>query len=205
MYKKGLEVLRLFKNHTLKTSLLDDFMYYENRQKILQEEKARLLVRSFESPFFVPALGPPRKLNCVVELPPSKIENANNLNDDPNNSKKTTISTSKQVSSEPNITHTFIRNEKSEQTGIEAKDNVSTLKIGSLSINSKPADSTSSVGTSAVPCAETFDLTVGSVPLKFNGTAKSPGILTVGTIPLDPRALLLGKGDAAGKKGSQQK
>ncbi|KAH1041263.1 hypothetical protein AAZX31_09G030900 [Glycine max] len=40
MYWKGLEMLKIFKNNTLKTSLLDDFMYYENRQKIMQDEKA---------------------------------------------------------------------------------------------------------------------------------------------------------------------
>lgn len=198
-------MLRLYKNQTLKTSLLDDFMYYENRQKIIQEEKARLLVRSFESPFFVPALGPPRKLNYVVELPPSKIENTNNLSDDQNYSKKMNISTSKQISSVPNITHTYLRNEKSEQTVVEVKDNVPTLKIGSLSINPKPADAITSVGTSAVANTETFDVTVGSVPLKFNGIAESPGILTVGTIPLDPRALMLEKGGALGKKGPELK
>ncbi|KAI3505981.1 hypothetical protein L1887_28334 [Cichorium endivia] len=62
-YKKGLEMLKVFKNYTSKTSLLDDFMYYENRQKILQEEKARLLIKSYGTPVFVPVLHPPRKLN----------------------------------------------------------------------------------------------------------------------------------------------
>ncbi|PON64868.1 YTH domain containing protein [Parasponia andersonii] len=198
MYKKGLEMLKLFKNQILKSSLLDDFLYYENRQKIIQEEKARLLVRSFESPFFVSALGPPRKLNCVVEMPPSKIENANNLSDDPNNSKKTIISTPMQVSSEPNVTQKYSRNEKSEQTCVEGKDSVSALKIGSLSINPKPADPITSVGASTVTNTGTFDVTIGSVPIKLNGSAESHGILTVGTIPLDPRTLLVGK------KGSQQ-
>ena len=54
MYWKGLEMLKIFKNNTLKTSLLDDFMYYENRQKIMQDEKAKLSVKSFGSPLFVP-------------------------------------------------------------------------------------------------------------------------------------------------------
>ena len=43
MYRKGLEILKIFKNYTLKTFLLDDFMYYENRQKVMQEEKAKFL------------------------------------------------------------------------------------------------------------------------------------------------------------------
>ncbi|KAF4364863.1 hypothetical protein G4B88_025582 [Cannabis sativa] len=193
MFKKGIDMLRLFKNHTLKTSLLDDFMYYENRQKLIQEEKARLLVRSFESPYFVPTLGPPRKLNCAVELPQSKIDNVDNPTDDPSNSKKENIS-----SSEPNVTYTLLQNEKkSEKTSVEAaKDNVSTLKIGSLSIGPKPsADSITSA----------FDVTVGSVPLKLNGNAESSGILTVGTIPINPKVLMIEKGGLVGRKGSQQK
>ncbi|XP_048321340.2 YTH domain-containing protein ECT4 isoform X1 [Ziziphus jujuba] len=203
-YKKGLEMLKIFKNHTLKTSLLDDFMYYENRQKIMQEEKARLLVRSFESPYFVPAaLGPPRKLNCVVELPPSEVENVSNLSDDPTSLKRTSVSSSEKVSSESNVTDTTIaRNEIPEQIAVEAKDNVSTLKIGSLTIHSRQGDSKPSIAANIEP----FDaVTAGSVPQKINGITESSGILTVGTIPLDPRALLVDKG-AGGllKNGSQQ-
>lgn len=205
MYKKGLEMLRIFKNHTLKTSLLDDFVYYENRQKIIQEEKARLLVRSFESPFFIPALGPPRKLNCVVELPPSKVENTNKPSCETNNSKKTDIAASEQVSSQLNLnmTNTNIRKEHSEKTGVEAKDDASTLKIGSLSINPKPSDGKSSVGTGTVTSStEPFNVTVGSVPLILNGALEPSSILTVGTIPLDPRAF---QGGGALAKNSQQK
>ena len=51
---KGLEMLKIFKKHTLKTPFLDDFMQYENRQKIMQDEKAKLSVKSFGSPLFVP-------------------------------------------------------------------------------------------------------------------------------------------------------
>lgn len=202
-------MLRIFKNHTLKTSLLDDFVYYENRQKIIQEEKASLLVRSFHNPFFIPALGPPRKLNCVVELPPSKVENAYKPSYEPNSSKKTVITASEQASSQSNIANTNIRNEHPDKGGVEAKDDASTLKIGSLSINPKASDLISSVGTTSTVATSTepFSVTVGSVPLKFNGASESSGILTVGTIPLDPRALLFDKGGggALTKKGSQQK
>lgn len=194
-------MLKIFKNHTLKTCLLDDFMYYENRQKIMQEEKARLLVRNFESPYFVPAaLGPPRMLNCVVELPPSEVENVSNLNDDPTSLKRTSVSASEKVSPESNVADAgSARNENPEQVAVQAKDNVSALKIGSLTINSRQADSKPSISASAGAAANTntkpFDVvTVGSVPLKINGITESSGILTVGTIPLDPRALLVDKG-----------
>ena len=74
MYSKGLEMLKIFKNHHLKTSLLDDFIYYENRQKIMLEEKTKLLIRSFENPLMLPTLEPPRKLNFVVDIPPVSVE-----------------------------------------------------------------------------------------------------------------------------------
>ena len=67
---------------------------------------------------------------------------------------------------------------------------VSTLKIGSLSINLKEAEA-KPIG---IANTESVDVvTVGSVPIKVNGFAES-GFLTVGTIPLDPRALQLDKG-----------
>ncbi|KAH0993172.1 hypothetical protein GBA52_004655 [Prunus armeniaca] len=189
MYKKGSEMLKIFKNHTLKTSLLDDFMYYEERQKFMQEERSRLLVRSFESPFLVTGLGPPRKLNSV--------------GDDANNSKKTLVPASAQVSSNFGVTNTSITNGNAEKKAPEAKDDaVSTLKIGSLTINRKQVDSKSSAA--AATNAKSFDVvTVGSMPVRVNGFAESLRNLTVGTIPLDPRALQLGDGSLI-KKGDQQ-
>lgn len=37
--KQGLEMLQIFKNYSAKTSLLDDFTFYENREKSLIEKK----------------------------------------------------------------------------------------------------------------------------------------------------------------------
>lgn len=190
-------MLKVFKNHALKSSLLDDFMYYENRQKIMQEEKARLLIKSYETPYFVPALGPPRKLNCVVELPPSEVDSVNNLSDDPTSS-RSSAPASEKVSSE-SISSTY---ENSQQIANEAKDDVSTLKIGSLAINPKQADSNPSATMVGADSTEPFNVvTVGSVPLKINGMTESSGILTVGTIPLDPRALRVEKGSGSTKNG----
>ncbi|KAF9674327.1 hypothetical protein SADUNF_Sadunf10G0115800 [Salix dunnii] len=87
MYKQGLEMLKIFKNQPLKTSILDDFMYYENRQKIMQEEKARLMFKSFRSPLFIPALNPAIELNGHVKQPPHKDESMKQS--DLNSSKKT--------------------------------------------------------------------------------------------------------------------
>lgn len=39
--EQGLQMLKLFKEHTSKTSILDDFGFYEVRQKTIQEKKAK--------------------------------------------------------------------------------------------------------------------------------------------------------------------
>ncbi|XP_059455425.1 YTH domain-containing protein ECT4-like [Corylus avellana] len=201
MYKKGLEMLKIFKNYTLKTSLLDDFLYYENRQKIMEEGKARLLVKSFGSPYLVPALDPPRKVNSVVELPSSEDGKTSKPNSGPNSSIKTGVSAPEQVSSNSDVTSTTIGDGNAEQIAVELKDDmVSTLKIGSLTINPKEAEAKPT----GIANTESVDVvTVGSVPIKVNGFAES-GFLTVGTIPLDPRALQLDKGGAPVNNGSQR-
>ena len=61
---QGNEVLDIFKNYAAKTSILDDFDFYENREKVLVQKKLRLhpvqikvlislLFRSFKNPFLV--------------------------------------------------------------------------------------------------------------------------------------------------------
>ncbi|KAH9603340.1 hypothetical protein KSS87_012986 [Heliosperma pusillum] len=39
--EQGVQVLKIFKSHLSKTSVLDDFDFYEGRQKVLQEKKAK--------------------------------------------------------------------------------------------------------------------------------------------------------------------
>lgn len=198
MYKKGLEMLKIFKNHNLKTSLLDDFMYYENRQKIMQEEKAKLLIKSFESPLFIPALEPPRRLNYVVETPPGKDERITILDNDLNDIKQSSSSSPKQLASNSDATRSNSVEDKAEKTAVDIEDISSTLKIGSVTITPKQVETKqSSVG---VANKEPIDvLTVGSLQVKVNGYAESSGILKVGSIPLDPRALQMDKGGASGK------
>ncbi|KAI4385335.1 hypothetical protein MLD38_003375 [Melastoma candidum] len=43
MLAQGLKMIKIFKEHTIKTCLLDDFDFYENRQKLVQEKKAMQL------------------------------------------------------------------------------------------------------------------------------------------------------------------
>nr|CAB3492916.1 unnamed protein product [Digitaria exilis] len=38
---QGLQILKIFKDHVCKTSILDDFGFYDNREKIMQEKKSR--------------------------------------------------------------------------------------------------------------------------------------------------------------------
>lgn len=37
--KEGLEMLKIFKNYSAKTSLLDDFDFYENGEKLFRSQK----------------------------------------------------------------------------------------------------------------------------------------------------------------------
>ncbi|KAF7068121.1 hypothetical protein CFC21_073901 [Triticum aestivum] len=39
--EQGLQVLKIFKDHVSKTSILDDFSFYDNREKIMQERKSQ--------------------------------------------------------------------------------------------------------------------------------------------------------------------
>ncbi|KAI9123001.1 hypothetical protein K1719_005890 [Acacia pycnantha] len=197
MYKKGLEMLKIFKNHNLKTSLLDDFMYYENRQKVMQEEKAKLLMKSFESPLFLPTLEPPRKLNYVGNPGPEQISK---LINDSNGFNETSNSSPGQIVGNPDVTSSQSVDDK---IAVDKEDISSTLKIGSVTITPKPVDpKPPSVG---VANKEPTDvLTVGSMQVKVNGYGGSSGILKVGSIPLDPRALQLDKGGSSVKNASQR-
>ncbi|XWS58268.1 hypothetical protein CRYUN_Cryun08bG0019300 [Craigia yunnanensis] len=40
-FEQGIQILKIFKDHSSKTSILDDFEFYEARQKIIQEKKAK--------------------------------------------------------------------------------------------------------------------------------------------------------------------
>ena len=39
--EQGLQMLKIFKEHVSKTSILDDFAFYESRQKLMQDKRAK--------------------------------------------------------------------------------------------------------------------------------------------------------------------
>lgn len=43
MLAQGLKMIKIFKENPIKTYLLDDFEFYENRQKLVQDKKAKQL------------------------------------------------------------------------------------------------------------------------------------------------------------------
>lgn len=176
-YKQGIEMLKIFKNYKWKTSLLDDFMYYENRQKIMWEEKTRLLIKSYRSSFLIPALDPPRKHNFLFDMTSGEEQKTTKhceLNS--SDSGASSLSTAKGIC---------------EHVVDEPKDDyVSSVKIGSLkvTVNPKEAVSKAEAASNVVTVADTkaIDmLTVGSMPVRVNN-GNSFGFLTVGTIPIDP-------------------
>ncbi|PSS01556.1 YTH domain-containing family protein [Actinidia chinensis var. chinensis] len=203
-YKQGIEMLKIFKNHSLKTSLLDDFMYYESRQKIMQEEKARLLIKSYGNSFLIP--DPPRKQNFLLDMPYNKYEKTTKHNQ-LNSLEKTVDSVNEQVSLDPNISSSRMGKENDKQIADKAKhDDLSSLMIGSLTINPKQAETKSLdvlPNVSTIADAKPIDVvTVGSMPVRVNGFRDSSGFFTVGTIPVDPRALQIDEVGGA-KSGSQ--
>lgn len=210
-FKKGLEMLKLFKNHTLKTSLLDDFIYYENRQKIMQEEKARLVLRRLERPYFVPALDHTRQqLNCVIELPLREDRNLNNKAND--GSRVSEMGVASRAEHPPGNAGAVVVKENSKRGGEEKKVNVTSilkmesLEIGRNVVEKKHVGAAAVAVTSDTNSKQTEVVTVGSMPIKVNGynNSETSGVLTVGTIQLDPKALQLDK-DVLLKNGSQHK
>ncbi|XP_073275990.1 uncharacterized protein [Primulina huaijiensis] len=202
-YKKGLEMLQIFNNYTLRTSLLDDFMYYENRQRILQEERARLLTRSYENPYIIPLVDNTRKFHPVHDFPfvgdeyTAKQEPkllATEKNKDPADGNPNCSESQSAMlrpvaeASKVNSSTKFNRNSQVSADGVRDSDNE--LKIGLLTINSKQLESDSSSPATAASTAAVSDnvVTIGSMPVKVNGTEFSE-ILTFGTIPLVPKAL----------------
>ncbi|KAL3508217.1 hypothetical protein ACH5RR_033599 [Cinchona calisaya] len=193
-FKKGIEMLKLFKNYMSKTSLLDDFMYYENRQKILQVEKAKLLVKNYDYHFLHPVSDPPRKVTSVADF--SKEDDNNPEYKDLNYSEHGIAPYIEAVCLDGNANKSTVANEDIvDVADVEASiDNVS--RIGTLTITPKQSGSGLSevvASTVAANSAPTDDVTVSSMQSKANGFAESPGFLTFGTIPVDTGALEHGK------------
>lgn len=200
IFWKGLEMLKIFKNHTMRTSLLDDFMYYENRQKIMQDEKAKLPIQSFESPLFIPSLGAPQMFN-FGDISRGRDEKDLKLKDDTVGLKQASISIPEQIVSNSDVGSIKSGNGQVEKNAVDKEDISSILKIGSITITPKQVETKRSGNGNKEP---NDVLTVGSMQVKVNGFAGSSGFLKVGSIPLDAKALQPEKVDTACNSGSQR-
>ncbi|ONK75723.1 uncharacterized protein A4U43_C03F19870 [Asparagus officinalis] len=49
-FPQGIEILNIFKNYSSKTSILDDFDFYENRQKVMQHKRSKPPIPNFDLP-----------------------------------------------------------------------------------------------------------------------------------------------------------
>eukprot|EP00268_Persea_americana_P045665 TRINITY_DN46677_c0_g1_i3.p1 TRINITY_DN46677_c0_g1~~TRINITY_DN46677_c0_g1_i3.p1 ORF type:complete len:731 (-),score=141.80 TRINITY_DN46677_c0_g1_i3:410-2602(-) len=200
-YRQGIEMLKIFKDHALKTSILDDFMYYEDRQKVILDEKSRLLGKNYDTSFFPPTLVPSNKTTVTIEQPPKADERTtrhNDLNSSHNRSEKTVRSDGQVVSNLNTAVSSPSTKDTRHDGAQDVNDVASIMKIGSLSIESKDSKEANAIKLGAIKggTAPVDVVTVGSMPVKVNGFGESSsGILTVGTIPIDPKALKLKKMD----------
>ncbi|KAL2528279.1 uncharacterized protein Fot_20880 [Forsythia ovata] len=157
-YNKGMEMLKIFKNYISKTSLLDDFMYYENRQKILHEEKARLLFKSYENPYLVPPINPPRRLATILD--PSSEDKKVGQHDESNSSKKNESD--------------FVKHVSSDADSLDAKPNVTDeFKITSLTIKSKESKSECLAPASATEANDESTDVIREAKEEFDGVSSS--------------------------------
>ncbi|CAE5959610.1 unnamed protein product [Arabidopsis arenosa] len=192
MLKQGLEVLKIFKDHMERTSLLDDFVYYESRQRVMQDERTRLPYRTFLSPLPLPRPDLSDRNNKIpleaFKRPSVSSAKTKEVRSKSDGNEETTVkegneedtsSIQKKISSltiDPSGTD-------SDPTTVSHLNQKSQAK-------SKPTSSGSKTDSSEVVDASLSDendtVKVGSLPIKVTG---SPAILTVGTIPLDPKSL----------------
>ncbi|KAF0909660.1 hypothetical protein E2562_000021 [Oryza meyeriana var. granulata] len=80
-FKSGINMLKLFKDGPLTTSILDDFPFYEGRQKAMLEEKCRRSGRNFDERMYVPAFVAKSNIDAVCE--PSEVRKGQFSSKDP--------------------------------------------------------------------------------------------------------------------------
>ncbi|KAJ6816646.1 uncharacterized protein M6B38_273680 [Iris pallida] len=68
-YLPGMSMLTIFKNSPMKTSILDDYMYYEERQRIMLEERSRFYPRRTYQTTTSVYLPTSIKLNGAINQP----------------------------------------------------------------------------------------------------------------------------------------
>ncbi|XP_031497508.1 YTH domain-containing protein ECT4-like isoform X2 [Nymphaea colorata] len=169
-YSQGIEMLKIFKSYSSKTSILDDFMYYEERQQALFDKKTKYQNQSYKD-FTLDMSMTNSKLVGTVDLQTSQVlpQTANDANED------------------------------TMTVPVEDVDNMlSTVKISSLA--SEPEEKHSNVSSDIVTVGSMPIKVNGynsvfssSSADKAEGSDDNLSILTVGTISIDPKALRLGK------------
>ncbi|KAJ1403036.1 YTH domain [Sesbania bispinosa] len=170
----------------------------DTQEKIMQEEKARFHIKSFESPLLVPGLEPPQKLNFVTDIPPVSAVKKSKMDDEFDRLKQTSIASTEHIVNSSDVTTTTSVDGKAEKGTVDREDISSVLRIGSVTITPKQVEAKPS-GIS-VSIEEPIDiLTVGSMQVRVNG---SSGFLKVGSIPLDTRAFQLDNSGNCVKNGS---
>lgn len=74
-FEQGVQILKIFKNHSSKTTILDDFGFYEARQKTMQEKKAKQLLFQKQARILLHFLSHTKKFylhfNCCLNHCPA--------------------------------------------------------------------------------------------------------------------------------------
>ena len=73
-----MEMLKIFKNYSTKTSILDDFEYYEDREKAIRDKKSRLHAKQQPLPH-VGAQIDSKKSEEHLRRSDGKVENSSDL------------------------------------------------------------------------------------------------------------------------------
>ncbi|CAM8905652.1 unnamed protein product [Rhodiola kirilowii] len=186
MHKPGLEVLKIFKAHAAKASLLDDFMYYESREKLMHEERAGQPSKRFGAPVFIPGLHqpPPRKLNYAASVPAAKDDKVVHQNELKSPKEVSVPPVSDRVPPTNETTDTSPTNKIKPSEDESNGDPVGSLKIGLMTISARSSLVAAPYPANSEPEA-TF--TVGTMPVKINGLMKSSASKTSGTKPQNAR------------------
>lgn len=193
-YVQGMEMLKIFKNYSTKTSILDDFEYYEDREKAIRDKKLRLHAKPQPLARFGAQIDS-KKSEEHLHQSDGKVETSRDLkmtdHDTPvscveESDIKHIVSVSPIERGEERCQIKVVGAKKDDYKGvnanspvspIERKEERSEIKVVDAKDNHKGVNSNSS-----------NVLTVGTVAIDTRGiNYDSPGVLTVGTIPIDTR------------------
>lgn len=202
-YIQGMEMLKIFKNYSTKTSILDDFEYYEDREKAMRDKKLRLHAKQLQPLVHVGAQIDLKKSEEHLRQSDGKVENSSDL-------KVTDYGTPVSRVEEADIKHTVSfspveRGEDNygtpcvEETDIKHTVSVSPVERGEERCQSKAAGAKKDdyKGVNAnIPVCPVEKKEVRSQVKVFDAkdndkgvNSNSPTVLTVGTVAIDTRGI----------------